>query len=60
MEITEMAKNTDECMIIHEAIKAFVKDDVSSTGNNLFSVLGYDTSRTEPLENKTYSEFKEY
>ena len=55
-----MAKNTDEWMSIHEAIKAFVKDDVSSTGNNLFSVLGYDTNRTEPQENKTYSEFKEY
>ena len=55
-----MAKNTDEKLNIQEAIKSFATDDISKAGINLFSVLGYDTSRTEPLENRTYSEFKEY
>ena len=54
-----MAKNTDEKLNIQEAIKAFSKDDISTAGINLFSVLGYDTSLQAPLDNKTYSEFKE-
>ena len=54
-----MAKNTDEKLNIQEAIKAFAKDDISKAGINLFSVLGYDTSLQAPLENKTYTEFKE-
>lgn len=54
-----MAKNTNEKLNIQEAIKAFSKDDISTAGINLFSVLGYDTSLQAPLDNKTYSEFKE-
>ena len=54
-----MAKNTDEKLNIQEAIKAFSKDDISTAGINLFSVLGYDTSLQAPLDKKTYMEFKE-
>ena len=54
-----MAKNTDEKLNIQEAITAFVKDDISKAGINLFTVLGYDTSLQAPLDDKTYEEFKE-
>lgn len=54
-----MAKNTDEKLSIQEAIKAFSKENISNTGINLFSVLGYDTSLQAPLDIKTYTEFKE-
>lgn len=54
-----MAKNTDEKLNILEAVKAFAKDDISKTGINLFSTLGYDTSLQAPLDDKTYQEFKE-
>lgn len=53
-----MAKNTDEKLNIQEAITAFVKDDISKAGINLFTVLGYDTSLQAPLDDKTYEEFK--
>ena len=48
-----MAKNTDEKLNIQEAITAFVKDDISKAGINLFTVLGYDTSLQAPLDDKT-------
>lgn len=54
-----MAKNTDEKLNIQEAIKAFSKDNISTAGINLFSILGYDTSLQAPLDKKTYMEFKE-
>lgn len=54
-----MAKNTDEKLNILKAVKAFVKDDISKAGINLFSTLGYDTSLQAPLDDKTYQEFKE-
>lgn len=53
-----MAKNTDEKLNIQEAITAFVKDDISKAGINLFTVLGYDTSLQASLDDKTYEEFK--
>ena len=53
-----MAKNTDEKLNIQEAVTAFVKDDISKAGINLFTVLGYDTSLQAPLDDKTYEEFK--
>ena len=48
-----MAKNTDEKLNIQEAITAFVKDDISKAGINLFTVLGYDTSLQAPVDDKT-------
>ena len=48
-----MAKNTDEKLNILKAVKAFVKDDISKAGINLFTVLGYDTSLQAPLDDKT-------
>ena len=48
-----MAKNTDEKLNIQEAITAFVKDDISKAGINLFTVFGYDTSLQAPLDDKT-------
>jgi hypothetical protein len=44
---------------IAKAIKSFTKDDLFINSLNLFDALGYDTSRQNPLENPTYSCFKE-
>ena len=54
-----MAKNTDLKENIQNGIKAFAGKSLSYAGINLFKVLGYDTSLQAPLDDKSYTEFKQ-
>ncbi len=45
---------------IKEALKSFFDGELRERGVSLFDVLGYNTSRQNSLENKTWAEFKEH
>lgn len=45
---------------IEAAVKAFSDGELREKAINLFNVLGYNTSRQNSFENKTWAEFKEH
>jgi len=45
---------------IESAVKAFSDGELRDRALNLFNVLGYNTSRQNSFENKTWAEFKEH
>ena len=48
---------TNHKELIELAIKAFSGGDLAKNLLNLFSALGYDTNRQNPLDQKTYAYF---
>ena len=56
-----MAKTDTEIKFsIEHAIKAFSSGSLTENSLNLFQVLGYNTERQQPLDDKTFACFKEY
>ena len=56
-----MAKTDTEIKFsIEQAIKAFSSGNLTENSLNLFQVLGYNTERQQPLDDKTFACFKEY
>jgi len=50
---------TEEKQKIHAAIQSFNKSGLSKASSDLFTELGYNTDRQQPLSSPTYKEFKD-